>query len=78
MIEVMTYEDWEREYHKRSQKAKEERKQALTQRIMGLALIICSVILCVAFSEDATPILFLFPLGVYLLITKNEIIGGKL
>ena len=70
---VMTYEDWEREYFRRSQKAKEKIAYYLMQKILGAILVIISLIGAYAIG-DGTHCVILVPLGLYLALTRERVI----
>lgn len=49
-------------------------KQKLKQKLMGLALIIISILAPIILDGDATISVLLFPLGLYMLITKERMV----
>ena len=44
------------------------------QRLAGILLIICGVLMPIVNEGDATASVLLLPLGIYLLLTKEEVI----
>ena len=63
-----------------SKKLRRHRHTMLRQRVLGLLLLLlsASVIVCSIFGRDfgfdITPVLFLLPLGLFLLVTKARVI----
>lgn len=49
-------------------------KQKLKQKIMGAGLIIISILAPIILDGDATLSILLFPLGIYMLITKERMV----
>lgn len=49
-------------------------KQKLKQKIMGAGLIIISILAPIILDGDATISVLLFPLGLYMLITKERMV----
>ena len=49
-------------------------KQKLKQKLMGLTLIIISILVPIILDGDATISILLFPLGIYMLITKERMV----
>lgn len=49
-------------------------KQKLKQKIMGAGLIIISILAPIILNGDATISVLLFPLGLYMLITKERMV----
>lgn len=49
-------------------------KQKLKQKIMGVGLIIISILAPIILDGDATLSILLFPLGLYMLITKERMV----
>lgn len=70
---VMTYEDWEQEYLKRTQQAKGNAKYFLVQKLLGCVLIIMSLITAYVIN-DGTHCVILVPLGLYLSLTTEKVL----
>jgi len=46
------------------------------QKLIGIVLIVLSVMM-IMLTKDGTPAAVFVPLGIYCLVTRNCIIGGK-
>lgn len=46
------------------------------QKWIGIALIVLSVMM-IMLTKDGTPAAVFVPLGIYCLVTRNRIIGGR-
>ena len=69
----LTYEEWE-SIHKALKAEKQTEKRYYTkQKVMGGILIVCSV-LCPVLLQDITASLFLLPLGIGVMVTKDKVV----
>ncbi len=74
---VYTYEEWLKEYNRRETKRRIRQRTEylyyLKQRISGLIMVATGIIAPFLLGRDATVSLFVLPLGIFLLLTKERI-----
>ena len=70
---VYTYSEWEREYKNRRAEKQAETMQKVLQKLVGIICLLCAVVCCVVFPEDATGALLFAPLGLFLLLAKHRV-----
>ena len=75
--EKLTFHEWEQIHQALKEQSKQERKQErryyIKQKLVGGALVVLSV-LCPLLLQDITASVFLFPLGVGVMVTKDKVI----
>ena len=71
--ESLTYTEWERIHNAIKEEKRIEKRYFTKQKIMGGLLVLCSV-LCPLLLQDITASVFLFPLGVGVMVTKDKVI----
>lgn len=71
--ESLTYAEWEQIHNALKEEKRIEKRYFTKQKIMGGILVLCSV-LCPLLLQDITASVFLFPLGVGVMVTKNRVI----
>ena len=71
--EQLTYTEWEQMHNALKEEKKQENRYFIKQRILGGLLVLCSV-LCPLLLQDITASVFLFPLGVGVMVTKDRVI----
>ena len=71
--EQLTYSEWEQIHNALKEEKKQEKRYFRKQRILGGLLVLCSV-LCPLLLQDITASVFLFPLGVGVMVTKDKVI----
>lgn len=71
--ESLTYAEWEAIHNAIKEQRKEESRYYIKQRIFGGVLLVLSV-LCPLLLQDITASVFLFPLGVGVMVTKDKVI----
>lgn len=71
--ESLTYSEWEQIHNAIKKEKKQENRYYTKQRIMGGILVLLSV-LCPLLLQDITASVFLFPLGVGVMVTKDKVI----
>lgn len=54
------------------------RKYFLKQKMSGVVMIVLGILLPLLFNGDATGSLFLLPLGIFLLVTKDKVMDFRL
>lgn len=59
---------------KRQRAAAQRRKYFLIQRAVGLVLVATNIIAAYALDGDITAAVFLVPLGIYLMLTKEQVL----
>lgn len=59
---------------KRQRAAAQRRKYFLIQRSVGLALVAANVLAAYVLDGDITAAVFLVPLGIYLMLTKEQVL----
>lgn len=74
---VYTYDEWLKEYNRRETKRrirqKTERLYYIKQRLSGAAMAAIGIITPFLLDGDATISLFMLPLGIFLLLTKEKV-----
>lgn len=75
---VYTYEEWLKEYNCRKTKQRirqrTEHLYYIKQKILGVIMVSVGIMILFLFSEDITVSLFVLPLGIFLLLTKEKIV----
>lgn len=71
--ETLTYHEWEQIHNALKEEKRIEKRYFRKQRILGGLLVLCSV-LCPLLLQDITASVFLFPLGVGVMVTKDRVI----
>ena len=71
--ESLTYSEWEQIHNAIKEEKKQKNRYFIKQRICGGVLVLCSV-LCPLLLQDITASVFLFPLGVGVMVTKDKVI----
>lgn len=71
--EQLTYSEWEQIHKAIKEEKRIERRYFAKQKILGGLLVLCSV-LCPLLLQDVTASVFLFPLGVGVMVTKDKVI----
>lgn len=74
---VYTYDEWLREYNRRETKRRikqsAERLYYIKQRLSGVIMATIGIITPFVLDGDATISLVVFPLGIFLLLTKEKV-----
>ncbi len=74
---VYTYEEWLREYSRRETKRRIKQRTEhlyyMKQRLSGLVMTATGIIAPFILDGDATISLFMLPLGIFLLLTKERV-----
>ena len=68
-----TYAEWKRIEQKNKARRKAETTYYIKQKLSGLILAIIGIIIPFMMDGDATASLFILPLGLYLLFTKEKV-----
>lgn len=71
--ETLTYHEWEQIHNAIKEEKKQENRYFIRQRILGSALVALSVLIP-ALLQDITASVFLLPLGVGVMVTKDKVI----
>ena len=71
--EQLTYSEWGQIHNAIKEEKKQENRYFIKQRILGGALVAVSVLIPVLL-QDITASVFLFPLGVGVMVTKEKVI----
>lgn len=71
--ETLTYTEWEQIHNAIKEEKRIEKRYFRKQRILGGALVAVSVLLPLLL-QDITASVFLFPLGVGVMVTKDRVI----
>lgn len=71
--ESLTFSEWEQIHNAIKEEKRIEKRYFRKQRILGGLLVLCSV-LCPLLLQDITASVFLFPLGVGVMVTKDRVI----
>lgn len=71
--EQLTYTEWERIHNAIKEEKRTEKRYYRKQRILGGLLVAVSVLLPLLL-QDITASVFLFPLGVGVMVTKEKVI----
>ena len=67
---VYTYNEWLKEYKRRTCRSRAERAYFLKQKLCGVVLAAIGIIVPVVCDGDATASLLLVPMGLFVLLTK--------
>lgn len=74
---VYTYEEWLKEYNRRKTKQRirqrTEHLYYMKQRLSGTVMATIGIITPIVLDGDATVSLFVLPLGVFLLLTREKV-----
>ena len=62
---VMTYSEWLKEYKRRTYRSRTERAYFLKQKLCGVVLAAIGIIVPIVCDGDATSILLLVPMGLF-------------
>lgn len=71
--EQLTYSEWEQIHNAIKEEKRTEKRYFRKQKALGGVLVLCSV-LCPLLLQDIAASVFLFPLGVGVMVTKNKVI----
>ena len=71
--ESLTYAEWEAIHNAIKEEKRIEKRYFRKQKALGGVLVLCSV-LCPLLLQDITASVFLFPLGVGVMVTKEKVI----
>ena len=71
--ETLTYTEWEQIHNALKEEKRIEKRYFRKQKALGGLLVLCSV-LCPLLLQDITASVFLFPLGVAVMVTKEKVI----
>lgn len=71
--EQLTYTEWEQIHNAIKEEKRIEKRYFRKQKALGGVLVLCSV-LCPLLLQDITASVFLFPLGVGVMVTKDKVI----
>lgn len=71
--ETLTYHEWEQIHNAIKEEKRTEKRYFVKQRILGGALVAASVLIP-ALLQDITASVFLLPLGVGVMVTKEKVI----
>ena len=71
---VYTYNEWLKEYKRRTCRSRAERAYFLKQKLCGLVLATIGIITPILFDGDATASLLLVPMGLFVLFTKEKVV----
>lgn len=71
--DTLTYTEWEQIHNALKEEKRIEKRYFRKQKILGCVLVLCSV-LCPLLLQDITASVFLFPLGVGVMVTKDKVI----
>ena len=61
---VYTYDEWLKAYNRNKVKERKQRAETITQKCLGLGLLLLGIIGCFIFPEDAGGFLFISVLGI--------------
>ena len=70
---VYTYNEWLKEYKRRTYRSRSERAYFLKQKICGLVLAAIGIIVPIVCDGDVTASLLLVPMGLFVLFTKEKV-----
>lgn len=74
---VYTYKEWLKEYNRRETKRRIKQRTEylyyIKQRLSGLVMAATGIIVPFVLEGDATFSLFVLPLGIFLLLTKEKV-----
>lgn len=71
--EQLTYSEWEQIHNALKEEKRKEKRYFRKQRTLGGLLVLCSVLIPLLL-QDITASVFLFPLGVGVMVTKDKVI----
>lgn len=71
--DTLTYTEWEQIHNALKEEKRTEKRYFVKQRILGGALVAVSVLMPLLL-QDITASVFLFPLGVGAMVTKEKVI----
>ena len=71
--ESLTFEEWEQIHNALKEEKRTEKRYFCKQKAIGGALVAVSVLIP-ALLQDITASIFLFPLGVGVMVTKDRVI----
>ena len=61
---VYTYDEWLKVYNRNKAKERKQRAETITQKCLGLGLLLLGIIGCLVMPEDAGGFLFISVLGI--------------
>ena len=70
---VYTYNEWLKEYKRRTCRSRAERAYFLKQKLCGVVLAAIGIIVPIVCDGDATASLLLVPMGLFVLFTKEKV-----
>ena len=70
---VMTFSEWEKIHNRRKSHKRAETIYYIKQKLMGLAAVGISVASPLLLDGDATISVLMFPLGIFLMVTKEKV-----
>lgn len=74
---VYTYDEWLREYNRRETKRRIQQRTELLyymkQRLTGLIMVGIGIVTPFILDGDATSSLFMLPLGIFLMMTREKV-----
>ena len=70
---VYTYNEWLKEYKRRTHRSRAERAYFLKQKLCGVVLAAIGIIVPIVCDGDATASLLLVPMGLFVLFTKEKV-----
>lgn len=71
--EQLTYTEWEQIHNALKEEKRTEKRYFRKQKALGGVLVLCSILLPFLL-QDITASVFLFPLGVGVMVTKDKVI----
>lgn len=71
--ESLTYSEWEKIHNAIKEEKRTEKRYFRKQKALGGLLVLCSILLPLLL-QDITASVFLFPLGVGVMVTKDKVI----
>ena len=70
---VYTYNEWLKEYKRRTYRSRAERAYFLKQKLCGVVLAAIGIVVPIVCDGDATASLLLVPMGLFVLFTKEKV-----
>lgn len=70
---VYTYNEWLKEYKRRTYRSRADRVYFLKQKLCGVVLAAVGIIVPILCDGDATASLLLVPMGLFVLFTKEKV-----
>ena len=70
---VYTYNEWLKEYKRRTCRSRAERAYFLKQKLCGVVLAAIGIVVPIVCDGDATASLLLVPMGLFVLFTKEKV-----